>query len=106
MFFRRMKTYPLHDDKDGRLYAFEVSNTLLGRKGALQVAAKIPEVRILKKPKFLSWFKEDVFCEFELNNKLFTILEPFGDNSRYLISKEPVGYCGELELIQEAFKNA
>jgi hypothetical protein len=47
-----------------------------------------------------------VFCEFELNNKLFTILEPFGDNSRYLISKEPVGYCGELELIQEAFKNA
>ena len=71
-----------------------------------RIASNIPGAKILKKPKVLSWFKEDVFCEFELNNKQFTIEEPFGDNSRYLIGTNPPGNCEELEIIEEAFRNA
>jgi hypothetical protein len=40
-----MKTFELRD-KEGHLYAFEVNNVLLGRRGLLRVVRTIPGVRI------------------------------------------------------------
>ena len=101
-----MKTYPLQNDQH-QLHAFEISIPFRGRLGVYRIIEMIPNVKLLRKPKFLSGFRgEDVFCEFEINNKQFAIEEPFGDNSRYLIGSNPPGYCPESEFIEQAFKDA
>jgi len=101
-----MKTYPLENDKH-QLHALEIKIPLRGRLGVAKVVETIPNTVLIKKPKFLSGFRGvEVFCEFKINNKLFTIEEPFGDNTRYLIGSNPPGYCPELELVEKAFKNA
>ncbi len=101
-----MKTFQFHDE-EGRLHAFEINIPLRGRVGVSRIAAQIPNAKLLKKTKDLSGLRgEDVFCEFELNSKLFTIEGPFGDNSRYLIGSNPPKHCPELELIEKAFINA
>ena len=98
-----MKTFDIYD-KDGRLHAFEVDSVLLGRRGVLAVVRRIPCTTIIKKPRlFFSWFREDVFCEFSIGDRKFVAEEPFGDNSRYWIGTEPVGWCAELELVRDAF---
>ena len=101
-----MKTFPLHD-KQNQLHAFEIKIPFRGRFGVSRIASKVPNVKLLKTPKFLSWFRDDdIFCEFAINDKKFTIEEPFGDNSRYLIGANPPGHCEELEIIEMTFKNA
>lgn len=102
-----MKTYPLYD-KYHRLHAFEINNFWIGRKRAVRIAESIPDVTILQYPKPLfSWFKEALFCVFEVNGVHFHIEEPFGDNSRYWIGQaECGGYCDELLIVEETFKKA
>ena len=97
-----MKTYELLDE-DGRVYAFEVSNAGLGRKGVCQVVETVPEARITRRPKFLSWFREEVFCEFEVDGEAFIAWEPFGDNSRYWIGPEPTRLLAQTQSVREAF---
>lgn len=97
-----MKTYDIHD-KENRLFSFEVSNVLLGRNGAVKIVKSIPSVRILKAPKFFSWFREDDFCEFELAGHIFYIFEPFGDNSRYWIGSKDNIWHPEIDTIRNAF---
>lgn len=101
-----MKIYTIHNEHH-QLHAFEISIPFQGRLAVYRIIEKIPNVKLLKKPKFLSGFSgdDDIFCEFEINNKQFTIEEPFGDNSRYLIGSNPPGYCSELEIIEQAFKD-
>lgn len=72
------------------------------------IVKTIPNAVILRKPKrFLSWFREEVFCEFSINNVVFQIDEPYGDNSRYWVGKkEAGGWCQELEQVKEAFQKA
>ncbi len=101
-----MKTYPLNNEHQ-QLHAFEIENTFTGRNAVTKIVSLIPKVDVLKKPKYFSWFKDsDVFCIFKLNGREFTIEEPFGDNSRYLIGANPPGHCAEISIIEEAFKNA
>ena len=100
-----MKTY-LHKGDEGKLTSFEVSNTIIGRRGVVKILNKIPEVKIIQTPIFLSWLREDVFCRFKLKNKTFTIEEPFGDNSRYLICSEPPEPCVEIEIVEKVFSEA
>ena len=57
-----MRTYPIKD-REGRLFAFEVDNLLLGRRGLARVVGSLSGVRIRRRPKFLSWFREEEFCE-------------------------------------------
>jgi hypothetical protein len=101
-----MKTFDI-SDAQGRLFAFEVSNTLLGRRGACRVVAGIPGVTILRRPQVLSWWREEVFCEFSLGGVRFGICEPYGDNSRYWIGPaggEPlVGSTAEIVQVRDAF---
>lgn len=72
-------------DEDGRLLAFEVENAGLDRRGVCRIVGAIPGARITRRPKFLSWLREEVFCEFLVDGKKFIAWEPFGDNSRYWI---------------------
>src|ERR1017187_10267254 len=97
-----MKVYDLAD-ADGRVFAFEVDNWLLGRHGAFRVARSIPGVRILRAPRFLSFLDEDQFCEFELDRQRFDIWEPWGGDSRYWIGPEPPDWCEQLDEVRAAF---
>jgi hypothetical protein len=99
-----MKIYEL-TDKNGRMFAFEVPSGFLGRRGACKVARSIPGVRILRSPRFLSWFREEEFCEFELDGQHFKMWEPFGDNNRYWIGPEPVHGCPQIDAVRRAFAN-
>lgn len=102
----RMRTYDMYD-ADGKLHAFEVDSLRFGRGGVVRVVRNIPGVRLTREPLgWLSWVWEDVFCEFELDGARFSIEEPFGDNSRYLISAEPPGHVPQMERVRAAFRAA
>jgi hypothetical protein len=90
-------------DPSGHAFAFEVSNLALGRRGACWLAARIPGARLLRRPRALSWLREDVFCEFEVNGVRFQIAEPFGDNSRYWVGPVPTRPVSELAVVRAAF---
>ena len=86
-------------------HSFEV-DSLLGRHRATRLVSKIPGARILKRPKLFSWFREDEFCVFELQGRHFCILEPFGDNSRYLVAQKEKEKSPEaFMLVRRAFLN-
>jgi hypothetical protein len=96
----------VHDliDKEGRVFAFEISNTFFGRKRLCRLVRSIPEARIIKAPGLRSFFKgEDEFCEFEIRGQKFVAWEPYGDNSRYWIGSEPPHWCEQLETVRSVF---
>lgn len=99
-----METYELLDE-DGRVFAFEVNNTGLGRNGVCRVVETIPGAQIIRRPKLLSWFREEVFCEFSVGGKTFIAWEPFGDNSRYWIGPEPTEWLAETQSVRDAFES-
>ena len=95
-----MRIYDLTDEQ-GRVYAFEVGNGLLGRRGVCRVAESIPGASIIQRPRLFSG--EDEFCEFEVDGRRFKAWEPFGDNSRYWIGPEPPTWCPQVEHVRMAF---
>jgi hypothetical protein len=97
-----MKVYDLKD-KAGRVFAFEVGNTFLTRRGLCRVVRSIPGARILKAARFGSYFKEAEFCKFEIQGQQFVAWEPFGDNSRYWIGPDPPHWCEQVALVRKAF---
>lgn len=97
---RVVRVYELRD-ASGRVFAFEVDAS--GRRGVTAVARAIPGTRVTKAPRFLSWFREEVFCEFELGGVKFEIWEPFGDNSRYWIGPSDHQWHPETQAVITAF---
>jgi len=97
-----MKTYELLDE-DGHFFAFEVGNSGLGRRGVCQVVETIPGAKVVRRPKFLSWFREEEFCEFVVDGKTFVAWEPYGDSSRYWIGPEPIEPLPQTQSVREAF---
>ena len=97
-----MKTYPLHD-VENRLFAFEVSTFGIGRHGVCRVVQTIPGAVLIRKPKLLSWFREDSFCEFTVGGEKYEAEEPFGDNSRYWVGPRPPRWLAQTEKVHEAF---
>ena len=100
-----MKTYPLNNE-DGKLHAFEIENARIGRQGVVRIVQTIPEAVLVQKPKSLSWLREEVFCQFKVGSQLFSVEEPFGDNSRFLVGAEPPGWCPQMEIVEKAFSEA
>lgn len=90
-------------DSDGRVVAFQVENLGLWRRSACKLAARIPGCRIAKGPRFLSWFREDEFCQFKIGEVTFAIAEPFGDNSLYWVGPQPLRWVPEIALVRQAF---
>jgi len=46
-------------NQEGRIFAFEVSNKLLGRRALLQILGSIPQVEIIRKHSLLTSFQEE-----------------------------------------------
>src|SRR5262245_34019463 len=86
-----LKLYEIRDDQN-RVIAFEISNLFISRRRVCRVVERIAGARITTRPKFLSWSRQDVFCEFELDGASFQIEEPYGDNSRYWVGRKPPGW--------------
>src|SRR5689334_1769790 len=97
-----MTTYPIYDEQ-GRLFAFEVPNWRIGRRGVCGVVRRIPGAILTRRPMLLSWFQEEVFCEFEVDGATFVAEEPWGDNSRYWIGPEPPQWLAQTERVHRVF---
>ncbi|THB76759.1 MAG: hypothetical protein D6B25_08940 [Desulfobulbaceae bacterium] len=92
-----MKVFEGHNQA-GELIYFEIPNTFLPRRSAVKIIKRIPGVKGISEK-----LGDDVFFEFNLNDKTFEIMEPFGDNSRYHIGEETACYSAELILLKETF---
>ena len=93
-----MKIYEGHN-KEGEFVYFEVSNILLLRSKAIKTIKEIPNAEILNEEK-----REDVFCTFKVNEKVFEIWEPYGDSSRFHIGEQgEVQSSEELQTIKKHF---
>lgn len=95
-----MKIYDLID-AEGRIFAFEVSNSFLSRSTACRVARDIPGAKLIRAPRIFPG--EDEFCEFELEGITFVLWEPWGDNSRYWIGPRPERWVPQLAAVRYAF---
>ena len=99
-----MKTFPL-TKSNGDVFAFEVENVGIGRREVCSVVARIPGAQISRRPKLLSWFRDDCFCEFNLDGISFQAAEPFGDNSRYWIGPTDCEPHITTHKVLEAFES-
>jgi hypothetical protein len=99
-----MQVYDLKD-QDGRVFAFEVDNVILGRRGLCDVVRKIPGATLLREPvRIFSWFRESEFCEFEIDGVRFSADEgPWGDDSRYWIGPKPPRWVSQVAAVRQAF---
>jgi hypothetical protein len=92
-------------DQAGRVFAFEIDIPVRGRRGVCSIVRKIPGVKVTRTPRFLSWFREEAFCEFELGEVKYRAQEPFGDNSRYWIGPEDCRWHPEIEAVIRGFSD-
>ena len=92
----QVKIYDLRDEQ-GRVFAFEIENITIGRKGVIQFLPSIPDVRVVSSP------REDEFCIFMVRDRRFVVWEPWGDNSRFWIGPDPAEWCPEVSVVREAF---
>lgn len=98
-----MRVYELKDE-NGRVFAFEIDVPLRGRRGVCSIVRRIAGAKLTRTPCFLSWFREEDFCEFEIGDVKFHAFEPFGDNSRYWIGpKDAPTWHPEIEVVLQAF---
>lgn len=90
----------IYDGKNsnGEFIYFEIPNTFLSRKVAIKIIKKIPNVEIIEEE-----IKDDAFCIFKLGEKIFEIMEPFGDNSRYHIGEKVAQNSNEIKTIRQIF---
>ena len=86
-----MRVYDLKD-ASGRVFAFEVGNLWLGRRGVAAVVRTIPGARVVRSPgREVAFFAEEEFCEFELGGVRFVAWEPYGDSSSLLDRPQATG---------------
>jgi hypothetical protein len=81
-----VKIHPINDGQ-GRLFAFEVGNVLLGRRDLVRIVRAIPGATVLRGPRRLLR-SEETFCQFEVDGFAFEAFEPFGSNSRFVIGPD------------------
>jgi hypothetical protein len=103
LWIQAVKIYDIGATADGQLLAFEVSNLRIGRRGVCRVVRSIEGAKLLRKPKFLPWFRESVFCEFVFDGELFEAEEPYGDSSRYWIGPRPPRMLSQTKKVRDAF---
>ena len=95
-----MKIYDIKTET-GEPHAFEIKNLFVSRGRACRIAASVPGAQMIRANK--SWFSDDVFCVFRVGDREIEIMEPFGDNSRFLIGGRPPGWSNELVQVREVF---
>jgi hypothetical protein len=65
---------------------------------------RVQGVTIVRRPRFLSWLREEVFCEFELGGARYEVWEPFGDNSRYWVGPADSVWRPETERLAASLR--
>ena len=91
---------------NGELHAFEVSN-LMGVSGTARILEGIEGVQILERIRLFRGLRhEAIRIRFAYRGELFTVEEPFGDNSMYWIGPESREPSPRLAPILEAFRQA
>ena len=98
-----MKSFDLKDG-EGRVFAFEVSNTFLTRAEAYRVLLSVAGAVPVRPPKRWQLFADDEFCEVAIDGVRFVAWEPFGDNSRFWIGSEPPAWNASVEKVRSAFE--
>lgn len=83
-------------DERGNLAYFEIPNTFFGRTDFIKAIKKLGGAKIISITKH-----DDIFCIFEFGSKVFEIMEPFGDSSRFHISEKIARSSQELKTIKE-----
>ena len=96
-----VRVYDLKDE-EGRVFAFEVDNAMLGRGGARRLVRRIPGARVADGPAANS----DEFCHFEVDGVQFRIWDPWGDNSRYWVGPVEARWAPQCEKVHQAFRRA
>ena len=71
-------------DESGSLTGFETSNFLVGRSSVVRILKRIPGVTLTQYPEDLASISDD-FVHFTFAGHQFIVVEPYGDNSRYLL---------------------
>jgi hypothetical protein len=93
------------------LYVFEIRSFLLSRSRVVKILRSIPGINIRRTPRFLSRFREQEFCEFELGGQVFKVWELFSDKSharslrvRIVVgTKQSAGSREQMNLVRDAF---
>jgi len=78
-----VRTWDLRTD-DGRVFGFEISNSLITRHGVVKTIGRIPGVTVTRGTQY-GERRSDVFCDFLLDGLNFHAAETNGDSSRYWI---------------------
>ncbi|WP_444994539.1 hypothetical protein [Aliikangiella sp. IMCC44359] len=90
--------------KPNRVWSLTIS-TLLSRRLFTIIVASLPNVKIIRKPKFFTWFKEDEFLEFTFKGVHYcAVIEEFSRN-RFEIHPKPQGYKAETIEIKQHIEN-
>lgn len=97
-----MITYP-DRAADGTLVGFEVESLYVGSGELGQLLISIPDVSSVRAR---SLFKDpsDVRLRFVYKGREFQVVEPFGDNSRYLICRVPGSTAFDISEIEETVR--
>lgn len=98
-----MRTHPNYSE-DGELMSFEISTLVAASRALPRILAAVEGVTEIARPRGGGPHR-DVRCEFLLEGIEFQIIEPFGDNSRYLVGpKDPNRRASELvRRLERAF---
>lgn len=67
-----------------------------------QFSVKI-NTRIVRRQKPFRFRDQDGFCKFVVDGKMFLAIEPFGDNTVYLVVPDPPEECPQIDKVREAF---
>jgi hypothetical protein len=100
-----MKTWGVRDEA-GRMFAFEVRNSIWGRRAVCNVIRAIPGATVVREPRPWRLSTDDEFCEFELDGVRFVAYEPFGNNNRFWIGPSPPRWVAGIDRVQDAFNRA
>ena len=102
---KSMKTFPVFDDNTGQQYGFEIENAYLVSRG---VAELLKHVDGVSNVTLIGTYSSgtDIRVKFCYKGRDYSVIEPFGDNSRYLITpNSPLESPDEIAAIEAIFKS-
>ncbi len=102
-----MRVYDIRNAK-GVLEGFELGNLFVPRRSVANLLRVTPGVTRLRVRRALdrSVAGDAAFCEFEFRGDPWVVLEPFGDNSRFLVVPDDGGSETHAEDLRAVFAMA
>lgn len=97
-----MKTFPLKNE-EGELYAFAIENNFISSSSIARFIKNVPGCTIKWVRKMFS--KSEIHVKFEYEGVLFSVWEPFGDNSHLHIGPENEEINSATNSLESCLKN-